>query len=86
MPKYPPEIEAKIIDIKSKIPTEVVESRPGINKARGKGWRMIHDGKKVIVPPFEADPFSETTTKHTVFIGNSEGQCRAEIKRLKLED
>ena len=81
--RRPAEIEAKIIDMQSRIPTEVIKDR-GVNKARGKGWRFVHDGNKVVLPPFEANPWDETATKHTVFIGNSKQQCEAEIKRLQL--
>ena len=80
MPNYE-EIKAQAA---AKVKDEVKEDRPGIHKATGKGWRLIHDGKRVIAL-FEGDPFSETTTRHQIFIG-TEGQCRAEIKRLKLKE
>ena len=86
MPKItedrPAELEAKIKEFADKVKAEVKADK-GINKATGKGWRLIHDGKKVIAM-IEGDPFSETTTRHQIFIG-TEQKCRAEIKRLKLE-
>lgn len=87
MPKItevrPAELEAKIATIADKVKSEVKADK-GINKATGKGWRLIHDGKRVIAM-IEGDPFSETTTRHQIFIGD-EKQVADEIKRLKLKE
>lgn len=82
----PKNIRDKINTAKAKVPFDIIEERPGIKKARGAGWRFVHDGSRVITPPFFADAFSETGTRHTAFIGNTKQQCMAEIKRLKLSE
>lgn len=49
---------------------------------RGDGWRLVHDGKKVLSFFYEEKGITETI--YTLFIGTKE-ECEAEIQRLGLE-
>lgn len=47
------------------------------------GWRLVHDGVKVIMLDYFAG--GRTRTQHTIFEG-TEAECRAEITNLGLID
>ena len=49
---------------------------------REKSWRLVHDGKKVIVL-FEGE--GETWCIHKMFCATTEKECIEEIKKLGLE-
>lgn len=52
-----------------------------INSYRGDGWRLIHDGKKVLNLFYIES--GNTETIYTLFHGTEE-ECKSEIKRLGL--
>lgn len=47
------------------------------------GWRLIHDGVRVITL-FEAGS-ENTQSVHTIFVAATEAACQAEITRLGLQ-
>ena len=49
---------------------------------RGDGWRLVHDGKKVLSFFYEEKGITETI--NTLFIGTKE-KCEVEIRRLGLD-
>jgi len=59
--------------------------RFAVNQARGKGWRLIHDGEKVLYLFEVTDERAVTSTIYEIIIGATKEEVRKKGEELGLD-